>query len=187
MTRRSPRRFLRALAITLPLGLEPEGGGGGAPPALLPADIRADVEALGAVGVTFRSAEGGEVCAAVALRDASAAPRLGALRWRGGNGPLRSLPVPFERRPDPVAPAGFTLWTGCALTPDAAAGGTLSVLLEEPGARAGEPARRRIDLAAPADGLWRWRAVHAVETHSGLHPPASAAARAEDRHGAAGR
>jgi hypothetical protein len=167
MSSGSPRRFVQALAVTLPLGLDPAGDGGAAPRVALPPEIVTDAGSLGAVGLVFHPGVGSEVCAAVALRDGAAAPQLAALQWRPSAGPSRSTLLALERLPATETPAGFTVWFACAPAAAPAPGAALSALLVDPG-RAAAPVRRRLDVPAAAADVWRWRTVEPVEVRAAL-------------------
>jgi len=164
MRSRSPRRYLQALAVTLPLGLDPSGEGAAAPRVQLPAEIVADTEALGAVGVVYHTGPRSQVCGAVALRDRAQAPMLGALQFRPSAGPSRSVTLTPEKLPAAEAPAGFVVWYACGPAGAPAPGAALSTLLLEPSDPPTTPARRRIDVSAGEPDVWRWRAVQTIET-----------------------
>lgn len=168
MRSRSPRRWAQALAVALPLGLEPAGEGGLPPRVTVPPEVVADAGTLGAVGMVFHAARPSEVCAAVALREGEGAPRLVALRWRPTAGPSRSVPLALEELPGAETPEGFTLWYACSPAGEPAAGAALSALLVEPGTPVGEAARRRLELAAGPHDVWRWRTVEAIEARADL-------------------
>lgn len=167
MRSKTPRRWVQALAVTLPLGLEPTGDGAAAPRVSLPAEVVADGDNLGAVGVVFHGGARPEVCAAVALRARAEAPQLAALQWRPSAGPSRSSLLQVEKLPAAETPAGFVIWYSC--TPAAAPlpGAALSTLLLQPPGPFG-PSRRRVDLAAGTPEIWSWRAVEPVEARADL-------------------
>lgn len=167
MSSGSPRRFVQALAVTLPLGLDPAGDGGAAPRVALPPEIVADTESLGAVGLVFHPGIHSEVCAAVALRDRALAPLLAAVHWRASGGPGLAEVLPVERFPSVEAPEGFTVWFGCAPAATPAPGAALSAILVPPKV-APSPAWRRIDLPGDSSGVWRWRPVAPVEARAEL-------------------
>lgn len=171
MRSRSPRRFVQALAVTLPLGLEPAGDGAAAPRVTLPAEIVADREAVGAVGMVIHAEPRGEVCAAVALREGAQAPTLGALQWRPSSGPSRVLALTAERLPAAETPSGFAVWYACGPADAPSVGAGVSILLLQPSPTPA-PGRRRIDVRAGEPGVWHWRAVAPVEVQSGLEPRA---------------
>ncbi len=163
MRSRSPRRYLQALAVTLPLGLDPSGEGAAAPRVKLPAEIVADAEALGAVGVVHHGGPRSQVCGAVALRDRAQAPMLGALQFRPSVGPSRALTLTPEKLPASEAPAGFVVWYACGPVGEPAPGAALSTLLISPSDPPTTPARRRVDVPAGEPGVWRWRALQPIE------------------------
>ena len=167
MSSGSPRRFVQALAVTLPLGLDPVGDGGAAPRVAVPPEIVADGPSLGAIGLVFHPGTQSEVCAAVALRDGALAPMLAALHWRASGGPGHAEVLPAERLPSVEAPAGFTVWLGCAPATTPGPGAAVSAILIPPKA-APSPAWRRIDLPGDSSGVWRWRPLAPVEARAEL-------------------
>jgi len=181
MRSQSPSRFLRALAVTLPLGIEPTGDGAAPPRVELPAEVVADDAALGAVGVVFHGGARSEICAAVALRDRAMAPQLAALQWRTTAGPGRASLLPVEKLPPVETPEGFVVWYACTRVPAPGPGAALSAILVEP-THASSPARRRLDLPGDSREVWRWRLVEPVEARADL-----AAAPQRPRHEARSR
>ena len=171
-------RFLRTLAVTLPLGLDPHvQGAGGLPRATLPQDLFAEQDAVGAIGVVW---DEGRVCAAIGLRVGEQTPTVGHLHWRPSAGPSLATVLPLERLPRAETPSGYEIWAGCAVAPRPRAGAALSTLLLDPPARHGQ--RRRIDLASDDDGTWRWRLIHPLESTIEVRPappPAESPSRAE--------
>ncbi len=167
MSTGSPRRFLQALAVTLPLGLDPAGDGGVAPRVAVPPEIVADTGSLGAVGLVFRPGIRSEVCAAVALRDRALAPLLASLHWRASAGPGQAEILPVERLPSVETPEGFTVWFGCAPAASPGPGAAVSAILVPP-KTAPTPAWRRIDLPGDSSGVWHWRLVAPVEARAEL-------------------
>lgn len=167
MSSGSPRRFVQALAVTLPLGLDPVGDGGAAPRVALPPEIVADSGSLGAVGLVFHPGTHSEICAAVALRDGALAPLLAAVHWRTSGGPGHAEVLTLEQLPAVETPAGFTVWFGCAPAATPAPGAALSAILIPPKV-APSPAWRRVDLPGDSSGLWRWRPVAPVEARAEL-------------------
>jgi hypothetical protein len=157
------------MAVTLPLGLDPTGDGAAAPRVTLPAEIVADAEALGAVGMVFHGGAYGEVCAAVALRERAQAPILGALQWRPSSGPSRATALAAERLPVAETPAGFQIWYACLPAELPAVGATLSTLLTE-ASDSSAPGRRRIDVRAGEPEVWNWRSIQPVEASAGIEP-----------------
>jgi hypothetical protein len=168
MIPRPRHRFLHALAVTLPLGLEPAGDGGLPPRTVVPAEILADGEAIGAVGVVYREARGGEVCAAVALRERSGAPQLGPLQWRAGGGPVPSTTIRVEPLSPAEVPRGISLAYGCTSSRSPRAGGALTALLIEPGSR--QARRRWVAVRPGAAGVWTWRALVPIEAAVAVVP-----------------
>jgi len=165
-------RFLRALAVTLPLGLDPHVESAGAPAVTrLPAELIGDEQALGAIGVVWTE---GRVCAAVGLRQGKNAPRLGHLHWRPSGAPSRATVLTAERLPDLETPRGFEIWSGCSAAPEPRAGASLSALLIEAAGIDGR--RRRVDLPSVSPGTWAWRVIHPFETTAEVLPPAPARA-----------
>ncbi len=167
MRSKSPGRFFQALAVTLPLGLDPSGDGAAPPRVELPAEVVADEAALGAVGVVFHGGARSEVCAAVALRDRAMAPQLAALQWRPSAGPGRSELLAIEKLSPVETPAGFVVWYACARAKAPGPGAAVSATLVEP-SHAASSARRRLDLPGDSSEVWRWRLVEPVEARADL-------------------
>jgi hypothetical protein len=166
-----PSRFLRALAVTLPLGFETPESGGTPPRASLPAEIQADAESLGAIGAVYRSTNGGEVCAAVALRAGSAGPMLARLESRPARGPARSAPMPLAELSAAETPNGFGLWMGCAPATESAAGTSVLALLIDP--KPASTRRRYVGIRVGVEpDQWHWRAVTPFESDARLVPAA---------------
>lgn len=167
MRSKTPRRWVQALAVTLPLGLEPAGDGAAAPRVTLPSAVVADAEAQGAVGLVYHGGARPEVCGAVALRDRAQAPQLAALQWRAAAGPSRSNSLAVEKLPAAETPAGFVVWYACSPAAAPPPGAALSALLLQPQGPSG-PSRRRVDLAAGQPEVWSWRALLPVEARADL-------------------
>ncbi len=180
LPRGTASRFLRTLAVTLPLGLDPHVQGAGAPPrATLPPDLFAEQEAVGAIGVVWNE---GRVCATVGLRTGPRTPTVGHLLWRPSAGPSLATALALEQLPGTETPKGYEIWTGCALAPRPRAGAALSTLLLDPPAMQGQ--RRRIDLASGDEGTWSWRLIHPLESTIEVRPAARAADPPAGRRGA---
>lgn len=170
-------RWLRALAVTLPLGLDPQLQVGGAPPpAPLPAELLADREALGAVGVLW---DEGRVCVSLGLRRNDAEPKVRHSLWRPGGAPSRGTVLLLEKLPGGDAAGEFDLWSACTRSAAPRDGASLSMLLVDPGEAGAR--RRRIDLQAGEPGTWAWRLIHPLESTIEVLPVAAGGARAPER------
>jgi hypothetical protein len=170
---------LRALAVTLPLGLDPQLQVGGAPPpAPLPAELQADREALGAVGVLW---DEGRVCVSLGLRRNDAEPEVRHSLWRPGSAPSRGTVLLLEKLPGHDAAGEFDLWSACTRAAAPRDGASLSLLLADPGETGAQ--RRRIDLQAGERGTWAWRLIHPLESTIEVLPVAAGGARASARAG----
>jgi hypothetical protein len=173
--RRRAGRYLSALAVTLPLGLDPHVVAGGAlPRATLPNELFAEPNALGAIGVVWAE---GRVCAAVGLRQSARTPTVRHLHWRPSAAPAQATVLPLERLARGESPEGYEIWSGCASAPEPRAGAALSTLLLDPPLVHGQ--RRRIDLPTLQKGSWNWRLIHPLESSIEMLPADSAPERAE--------
>lgn len=174
-------RWLRALAVTLPLGLDPQLQVGGAPPqAPLPAELLADPEALGAIGVLW---DEGRVCVSLGLRRSGGEPRVHHSLWRPGGAPSRGTVLVLEKLPGRDAAGEFDLWSACTRAPEPREGASLSTLLVDPGETGAQ--RRRIDLQVGEPGTWAWRLIHPLESTVEVLPAAGGGPRAPESSGIA--
>lgn len=174
-------RWLRALAVTLPLGLDPQIQMGGAPPqAPLPAELLTDREALGAVGVLW---DEGRVCVSLGLRRSDAEPEVRHSLWRPGGAPSRGTVLVLEKLPGRDVAGEFDLWSACTRAAAPREGASLSMLLVDPGETGAR--RRRIDLQAGEPGTWAWRLIHPLESTVEVLPVAAGGARAPESVGMA--
>jgi len=178
---RAAARWLRALAVTLPLGLDPQiQVGGVAPLAPFPPELVSDREALGAIGVLW---DEGRVCVALGLRRDGHTLAVRHSLWRPSGAPSQGTVLALERQPETSAAGDFERWSGCARAVEPRDGATLSTLLV--GTDGAE--RRRIDLPSAEPGTWAWRVIHPLESTIEVLPVAgdgaAGAVESDRRHG----
>lgn len=184
-SRRGVASWLRALAVTLPLGFDPQlQAGGVAPLAPLPPELVSDREALGAIGVLW---DEGRVCVSLGLRRSGHSLAVRHSLWRPSGAPSEGTVLALEKQPETSASGDFERWSGCARATGPRDGATLSTLLVGTEGDASE--RRRIDLPGAEPGTWAWRVIHPLESTVEVRPATDgdrgtlAAADAARRHG----
>ena len=197
--RSHPLRSLGALAVVLPLGLDPashELAGGSV---AIPDGLLADARAVAAVGAVLHPGAQPTACASVVVRQSRRAPRLVRVEWRSLDRDPVSGDIVLRRDADSdveARGAGIDVWEGCARMPRELAEGRLFLTLEQATADTATLAHRVASVEMRPE-KWTWRPLRDLpeaparidaesgQAHTGDSDPGSADG--SSRHAPAGR
>ena len=157
--RSHPLRSLGALAVVLPLGLDPashELAGGSV---AIPDGLLTDARAVAAVGAVLHPGARPTACASVVVRQSRHAPRLVRVEWRSLDRDPVSGDIVLSRDADSdveARGAGVDVWEGCAPMPRELAEGRLFLTLDQATA---DPATvtHRVASVEMRPEKWTWR------------------------------
>jgi hypothetical protein len=157
--RSHPLRSLGALAIVLPLGLDPASQDLAGGSLAIPEDLLADVRAVAAVGAVLHSGPEPTACASVVVRQSERAPRLVHVEWRSLDRDPVSGEIALRRDADSdleARGAGLELWEGCAPISRPLREARLFLTLEQKAADH-RSASHRVASVEMRPGNWTWR------------------------------
>ncbi|HSM14850.1 MAG TPA: hypothetical protein VLA66_12360 [Thermoanaerobaculia bacterium] len=156
MGRRSRSRFLKALAVTLPLGVTDPGAEIAREPIVLPASVLEDHRSIAAIGAILVERDGRRfACAALLVRGAAAASLPSTVGFRGLGPEAARGELTLATRDPSLAPFGYERRDGCVRVE--AGLREARAFLDVGGPTA--PERARYAWIEMLPGRWSWRPV----------------------------